>query len=144
MAPVNDSNNSIENENYPYQVEQALFAKLGSFDWWVDQVFLYFMIPLAIICSLLNILTMIGLRRLNSKKCLIYKYMKVYTLVSILICISVFLSCLQHLPRYWAFSKSYIARVYTCYMGLIFNNTMFFFGNILNILIILERLFYLL
>ncbi len=140
MLPSNETSLNEKDENYDYLVEQVLFVKLGSFNWSVDQTFLFFLIPFAIIGVLLNVATLIGLERIKSGKYLIYKYMQVYTVVSLLICVSTFLLCLQHVPRYWAFSYSYVARIFTCYMGLIFNNTIFFFGNVLNIFIILERL----
>jgi hypothetical protein len=45
-----------------------------------------------------------------------------------------------HLPRYFSFSLSYLARLYRCVIMINVANMLNFYGNVLNILVVLERM----
>lgn len=121
-------------------LNEIFFERFSSPDWIRDSLFLYLIIPLSFIAILLNLLTFIFLQTEIVQKSSLNTYIKIYTFVSLLICLTIFLSALTSIPRYLPFSYSYEARIFSCQIYAFTVTIMVLYSNILNILILVERL----
>lgn len=102
---------------------------------------LYFYSPLSVICIIFNLLGVVTL--LDTQRCKhpIYKYIRIYFIIGVFIGSFILLSIFTHVPRYLpSFSQSYFARIYTCSLVFSFTITFYFYGNVQNILMAIERL----
>ena len=121
-------------------LNELFLIRMGSFDLIKDQIYLFFILPLAFICVLLNCLTFAFLQLKIVEKTSLNTLIRIYTFASLIMCIIVMMRGFGNIPRYTSLSYSYSARVISCqvtpYVGFVFS----LFTNLLNILIILERL----
>jgi hypothetical protein len=87
----------------------------------------------------LNIINLIVLFNKNIEKIRLYDYLKFYSLNSFIITFISAFGFYSHVPRYFEESLSKFSSISRCY-GAHFGLTFFFYGNVLNILIIFERM----
>ena len=120
-------------------MKELFLTRMGSFDLIKDQIYLFFILPLAVICVLLNSLTLILLQSKLVQKTSLNTLIKMYTFTSLMMCIVIFMRGFGNIPRYTSLSYSYPARVITCqvtpYVGFVFIS----YSNTLNIAILIER-----
>jgi hypothetical protein len=104
-----------------------------------DSLNLYIIIPMGVIGTILNLITLIILSKKTFNDVNIYKIMKVYSLNSLLI--TFFISFIFLFSPYvlLELSKSIIGRIYICDLVNWFYLFFFIFGNCLDILLNLER-----
>jgi hypothetical protein len=131
---ANDTNNITNNSSDLWEI---ILIKIGS-TWLLDTCYLYLMTILGFIGVILNILSLYVLFRINENH-VIYKYYRVYTFNSILICTIIMLHFYTRTPRYFEFALTYGAGVYRCRI-LYGIYTFTLFGSLINISILLERL----
>ena len=106
----------------------------------IDEIYLYGISPASLLFFILNVITLIMLQTNHVQNSSMNKYIKVYTFVSALICLLIFLNTFSHMPKYIAYSHSYFSRFYTCNIMILAGNTLSFFANIITIVIMVERL----
>ena len=105
----------------------------------IDALKLYFTVPVAIIGTLLNTISIIILSTKSFRKINIYKIMKIYNLTSLLLTFGATFSFFYTPNILFELSISTIGRIYSCnYINWI-QFYFFFYGNCLEILMNLER-----
>jgi hypothetical protein len=125
-------NISIANFNY-------FLTQTGS-TWFSESIYFYTVAPFGIFGILLNILSIIILVKLQDGSFSIFKYMRVFTINSLVLSLMIFLFIFTHLPRHFQFSITYLARFYRCVIMINLANMLNFYESVLNILIMLERI----
>lgn len=125
-------------ENDTLDLNEMFLIKIGS-TWVLDTLYLYVLTTFSMIGIVLNIINLIVLCNKNIGQIRLYDYLKFYSLNSLIITIITSLGFYSHVPRYFEESLSQFSRISRCY-GAHFGLTFFFYGNVLNILIIFERM----
>ena len=121
-----------------YVNEDSFLTRIGT-RWWMDSIYLFFVCPLSLIGIILNLLSLFVLYKMNEKKYFIFKILKVYCINSVLICIIAFFTFYVGSPRYIGFRLDYIARTYYCVIINYIGITFYLVGNVLDIIISIER-----
>jgi hypothetical protein len=118
------------------------FLILTGSTWISETIYLYTVTPLSIVGIILNTLNLIIFFKMvnNNSSSSLIGYMKVYSLNSIILSIMIFLFIFTHLPRYFQFSISYLARLYRCLIIINVSNMLNFYESLLYILIMMERI----
>jgi hypothetical protein len=114
--------------------------RIGSPNLMIDAFHLFFILPLSTASILFNLITLILLQSKKVQNTSLNKLIKMYTLTSLAICVMIFMKALTSIPRYSSFSYSYWARIFICYISTFGTNSLIFFANMLNIVVLLERL----
>jgi hypothetical protein len=116
---------------------EKLMFQIGS-TWTLDSLYLFFNTTLGLLGVVLNILSLFILFRVKQKQTF-YKYMKIYTLNGVLVCLFAFMFSFSRAPRYLSFAFSLGPSLIRCYLSIcIF--IMLQFGNAINICILFERI----
>ncbi len=102
-----------------------------------DALNLFILIPLGVIGTILNLITLIILSKKTFSNKNIYNIMKLYTFTSLIITFFI-IFVFYHSPKI-LFELSKIGRIYICNLAVWFYLFFFFFGNCLDILMNLER-----
>ena len=105
-----------------------------------DSLNLYLIVPLGILGSVLNLISLLILFN-KSIRCIgLFKYLQIYTLNSFIICTSEVGFFMLTPNIFYDLSISYAARFYKCFVltSIVFA-TCFFYGNVLEIFINIER-----
>lgn len=127
ILELNETNNLL---NYWYN-------KLGS-KWYQEIIFLSFL-PFGIIGMLFNILTLFILNS-NQFKISFYTFLRAYTINSTLICFICATRFISNTRRFFTFSNTIAANLYTCYFFLPLVAYTNFFSSATEILLALERI----
>jgi hypothetical protein len=120
------------------ELSDLFFESIGS-SWLSDGLF-FLIIPISVIGLTLNLVSLVILHRvkLNAQ---LYTYLKVYTANSCVLCLMAVFLFIPFTPRYLSsLSLSYFARLYRCVILNYVATSLYFFGNILDIVINLDRL----
>lgn len=122
-----------------YQLEEIYYQIIGS-SWLVDSLYVFIVGPVGFIGLMLNLLSFIAFIRIKNKlnRTNLTKYFKVYTLASSIGC---FVTMMYFLTtaHYFDFVNSFWVGVYSCKVSQYFI-TLYFFCNILDCMILFERL----
>ena len=123
---------------------QLLFGNIHS-TWLLDSLYLFVLSPLSAVGCVLNLLSAVTLSKIirNSKtltdKTNIYKYLRIYSLNNALVSLILTLSFIGFSPHYFQFALDRAARFYRCVV-INASTTFYFYKNVLDVLIALERL----
>jgi hypothetical protein len=128
---VNNTINLIEN----------LFSNLASTQL-TDTLILALIVPLGVIGSLLNLIGTIVLSRPSFRKLALYKYLRVYSLTSLIITFLMSFYFYMAPRLLFDLALSYMGRIFRCFVITNIITLFFSFGNILDILFNLERVSY--
>jgi hypothetical protein len=137
-STINNNSTVIFHQN---DFDEKFYLSIGS-TWIFDSFYLFFILPTAVINVFLNFLTFYILCQVKANqknKCLFF-YLKMYVLNIGISSIFGILMFYSYSPRYFSFALDYFARVLRCHIYTSFLTTMYFFANILDILITFERL----
>jgi hypothetical protein len=127
----------LNSTNISY-LNSLLLANLKS-SYLIDSIGLYFAIPMAIIGTLLNLISIIILYSKSFRKMNIYKIMKIYNLTSLLLTFGLSFTFLYTPNVLFELSISLIARIFSCNIVNWIFILIFFYQNCLDILMNLER-----
>ena len=121
--------------------DEQFYLTIGS-TWAFDSFYLFFILPTAIINSILNFLTFYILCNIksNQKNKYLFFYLKIYVLNIAISSLFGILMFYTYSPRYFSFALDYFARILRCYIYTSVLTSMYFFTNILDIFISIERL----
>jgi hypothetical protein len=120
-----------------YIVDEKFYQRVGS-NWVTDTIYVAVISPMGFIGFMLNLLSFGILMRIKIKETKLYDYLKIYSLSSSLIClICGFL--FTYAPRYFLDFTNYLAKVFKCRIFGYGVLSLYFFNNLLDILIILDR-----
>jgi hypothetical protein len=130
----------MSRKNSSINVNEIFLLRIGS-TWLLDTCYLYLLIPLCSIGIISNVICLIVFQSKLMKNINLYKYLRIFTINSLIICIMGLLTFLPRTPRYFpSLSFSFAAKLYRCKLFSFFGYTFVFNGNLLNIFIMLERM----
>ncbi len=121
------------------EFNETFFASIGS-DLTTDSLF-FLLIPICILGLALNLLSLLVFWKINLPATRLYTYLRGYALNSCVLCALGILVFVSYTPSYFpSLSLSYFARVYRCVILNYVATSLYFFGNILDIVINVDRL----
>jgi hypothetical protein len=138
IKKMNKTNNFTYEFLLAYVNEDTFLTRVGT-RWWIDGIYLFVVCPLSLLGIILNFVSLFVLYQMNGNKFFIFKILKVYCINSIIILIIAFFSFYVGSPRYIGFRLDYIARTYYCVIINYTGITFYLIGNVLDIIIIIER-----
>ena len=139
MTNKNDTKDFKAVENY-FNQKELIYEKVGS-SWLLDSIYLFVISPISLIGFILNICCFfVLLPKLKIKQTKLYKYLRIYSLNSSLICFLHVFLFISFSPRYFDIAFEYVARFYRCKVLGYFCVCLYLFGNMLDILIALDRI----
>ena len=127
----------VNSTNMSY-LNSLLLANIRS-TYLTDALSLYFIVPMSMIGTLLNTISLFILSTNSFKKMNIFKIMKIYNLNSLILTFSSIFFFLYTPHILFEISISKIGRIYTCDIINSILILLFFYGNVLEILLNLER-----
>ena len=128
-------NISFANWNFTEQFLRRIGSSIE-----LDSTYLFLISPIAVIGFLLNIISLVGLFKIRVRGTVLYNYLRIYTINSVILNIIAVGSICTYAPRYFDGSITYFSRVYRCIIFNYVSTTFYFFGNVMDILIVLERI----
>ena len=131
--------NSTNLSKFVFIVNEDFFLRIGS-TWIIDSVYLAVISPIGFIGFLLNLLCFFVLLKIKIKETNVYEYLKIYSLNSSLICLTFGFLFLSHSPRYFNDFNNYYVKIFKCRIFGYGTISLYFFNNLLDILIILDRI----
>jgi hypothetical protein len=131
---------SLEMNKTDEEKLEILLYKLGS-TWILDSIYLFLIVPLSIIGFLLNIISFILINKIvkNKSNQILFEYMRICSLNGVLACFIGFFGFL-YAPRYNGIKLDLFSRFFRCIIVNFVLPTIYFFENILNIIILHDRL----
>lgn len=136
----NFSNINKTSSNNFFDMNELFMERIGSPSLVIDGLYLFFILPLSAGCILFNFITFLLLQSKKVQKTSLNILIKIYTFTSLSICTMIFMKALTSIPRYTSFSYTHSARIFTCYVNTFGMNLLIFFANLLNIVVLVERL----
>ena len=120
-------------------IDDNFYVQMGS-TWILDSIYLIVIIPLGVIGLISNIFNFYVIFRINVNIST-YKYLKVYCLNSSLIgFISIFTLYGNFTIRFTGIKTDLFARIYRCFIVNYVATSLYFYGNMLDIVIVIDRL----
>lgn len=119
--------------------KEQFLSKIGSVKH-LDGYYLYLITSISMIGCVLNLISFRIILFIKERELqLYYNYLKVYCLISSIICAIYMFSFLPYAPRYHNFYLSYFTRFYRTYLNGHFGITLYFVVNCLDVLLATER-----
>lgn len=133
---------SIKNQSNLKIMELDKWLEMIGSSWFLDGLYLFLFTPVSMLGVILNIFSFLVLT--NKKfNFYLYKYLRIYCLNSTIVNLTgAFIFCSRS-RRFLGFNNSYLSMLYECFIYIAICNTSYFYGGVLEIPIILERLCYL-
>jgi len=120
-------------------INEIFFEKIGS-KLTLDSLYLYLVGPSCLIGLFLNAISyLIFLFGKDDMKMNLFKYLKAFTLNSMVLCLLGILCIFPRTPRYFEFSNNFLSRIIRCKIISFVGYTLVLYSNLLSIVIILER-----
>ena len=136
VVVANSTNNNSNNGSFM----ESLLALLDS-TWFLDSLYLFLITPLEFVSLGLNVLAFVALCRIHKiGDQAIYKYLRVYTLNASLACLVSIATFGSYSPRYFSFALALFTRYHRCILDTFVILTLYFFSNLLDVVIALDRL----
>jgi hypothetical protein len=118
---------------------EVLFERIGS-TMFLDTVYIFLIAPIGFIGFFLNILTLYVLFSIKQKQTKLYEYLKLYSLISILMCLIVTLSFMSFSARYYSSFMNNFSRFYRSFVITSVLSTFSLIIYLTDILLALDRL----
>jgi hypothetical protein len=123
-----------------FMLNDTFFRKFGS-TWELDGIYLFLVTPTGTVGLLLNLISFIVIYKIKTKqKNVIYNHLKIYCINSFLVCLIASDSFYVYAPRYVGLLIDRWARLFKCYGMIYLALTFYLFGNLLDIVISIDRL----
>jgi hypothetical protein len=98
------------------------------------------LIPFGLFSVCLNIISFVSFLKIKIKSTKMYDYLRVYTLNSCVFCLIGMFSFLPFTSRYFKLTGNYYVSIFHCLFTNYIAVNLYFYGNLLDIIICLERL----
>ena len=121
-----------------YIIDESFYLTIGS-TLAIDTLYLMVISPMGFIGFILNIISFGVLYKVKIKETKLYEYLKIYSLNSSLICLSFGFLFSSHSPRFFPDFTDYLVKIFKCRIFAYGMISLYFFNNLLDILIILDR-----
>jgi hypothetical protein len=128
--------------NSTFELNNHISQNLGS-TWLLDSIYLFIMSPLGFTGFVLNILVLFVLlpRVKQANHIRLFKYLIVYSLNSAVICFLLTFIFIHLSPaEYLGFTFTYVSKFYSCHILVYLTLGLCFFGYLLDIIILIDRL----
>jgi hypothetical protein len=137
---IGNTSNLIEDFVFRTSLKEQFYLKIGS-TWTLDSLYVYLHLPLAMLGFVLNLISFrtFSNMKLRQKRSY-YSYLKVYTFNSCLVCFLSIFTFLFAAPRYFSFALTSLASFYKCVISVWLSTLVYFFLNVLDCLLLLERI----
>ena len=118
-----------------------LIAIYGS-SWLIDSIYLFIISPLGFFGFIFNALSLFVFLKvkINKKLTVLFTYFKIYCINSAIICLLVSTSLYAYSPRYVGVHYDLLARIGKCLFANYIATSLYYFGNILDIILSVHRL----
>ena len=120
-------------------IDEAFYQRIGS-TWVIDSIYLAVISPMGLIGFVLNLFCFGVLLKIKIKGTKTYEYLKIYSLNSALICLAFGFFFISNSPRYFKDFTNYYVKFFTCRIFGYGTISLYFFNNLLDILIILDHI----
>ena len=119
---------------------EKFYLKIGS-TWTFDSIYLFVISPVCFIGILLNLFSIMVINKIKvrNKNKNLYTFLTIYLINSSILCFITVFSFFTYSPRYFDFALSYSARIYRCIIYNSIATLLYFYSNILDLLILFER-----
>jgi hypothetical protein len=121
-----------------YDMEK-IYERIGSF-WLPDSVYLFIISPIGLIGGFLNLFSFFILYKITITQTNLYKYLRFYSLNGSILCFIYAIIFISLSPRYYPYFLSYLSRVYRAFIFSGILTSLYFIGNLLDVIIALDRL----
>jgi hypothetical protein len=129
------NNSTMQNE-----IEiSKLYERIGS-TWILDGVYIFITAPIGFIGTVLNLFSFLILIKIKMEQTMLYSYLAFYSLNGLVICFIISLVFICYSPRYYPYYLSYFSRLNRAYLVPLVSTFFYFIGNILDIIIAIDRL----
>ena len=122
-----------------YESFEQVLEVFGS-TWFWDSFWLFFTTPISIFGFLTNLLSLYVFLQSEFQKLTVYNYLRVIVTNSAILCFFTIFDFVFYSRRYFTFVNTYWANAYNCFIHEPITNTAYFFGSVLDIIIMLDRL----
>jgi hypothetical protein len=137
---ININNNIyIINGSIVVDLLELYYIRIGS-TWINDSFYMFLILPLALFSFVTSFVTFCVFMKRDFNKMLLYKYLRVFTLNNTMLSLIGSLCFITYCQRYVPFGSTLIPRIYRCKITNYVLNTLYFYGNILDVVIVFERL----
>ena len=119
--------------------DEILINVFGS-TWFFDSIFVFVLTPSCFFGIILNMLSIFIFYKTIHKQTLLYKYLIIYSINNEFICLILFFAFYVYSPRYVGLRFDYFARFFSCILANSILAPIYLFGNLLDILINIDRL----
>ncbi len=133
-----EENNTFINLTNDNGLIELFYIKIGS-TWAIDTINLFIMCPFALFTSVLNLMSFQAFRKIKVQKSGIRNYFKIYSIAAFSFCAISLSGFLTRSPRLINVIFSYWCGLFRCKIN-IYQSTFYFFTNLLDCIIIMERL----
>ena len=120
-------------------IQELFYIQMKS-TWVSDNINLYVVGPLGIFGFILNMISYRTFRRIKFKKKTLKNYLEIYTLSCSIMCFILAFVMVFRTPRYFNLEQNFVANIYNCKIVYYMLITIIMFINILDCVILLERL----
>ncbi len=117
-----------------FNKSEAFYLKIGS-TWTLDGLYAFLLTPVSFAGLILNLTSIYLLFKINISSTRLYKYLRMYTVNSALICLILGFSFISWSPRFFPYFTEYYAKIFRCYLYNPLINTLFFLGNLMDIIL---------
>jgi hypothetical protein len=112
----------------------VFYLRIGS-TWTLDGLYIFIITPISFAGFLLNVFSVYQLQKIKISSTKLYKYLGIYTMNSAMICLFLGFSFVSSSPRFFPYYAANFAKIFRCYMFTPIINNLFFFGNIMDIIL---------
>jgi hypothetical protein len=124
-------------------LNELFYLKLGS-TWVLDSMYLFMVGPFGLVGFFLNLISYFKIKNINPNRnafnLTLKNYLKIYTMNSSMICFIFSLCAFFRSPRYFNLTQNYFGTVFNCKIIPWFTVTIFFYINILDCVLLTDRL----
>ena len=120
-------------------LQEYYYLRIGS-TWIIDSLYMFIVLPEAFIALFLSLISFVCFMNKDFDRLLIYKYLRIFTFNNFLQNLIGMFCFITYSQRYFIYGDSYVSRIYRCKVTNYVLNTFYFFGNVLDVVIVIERL----
>lgn len=129
---------NITSQNETIYLKNLILSNINT-SWLADLLYLCLILPLAIFGTIFNLTSLIIFSRKSFSEITLFKYLKCYAFISFLISFTQIFYFYFSPNILFDLALSYPGRVYRCYVANTVIEFLFFYGNVLDIFINIER-----
>jgi hypothetical protein len=133
--------NNISIDFYEYISNNSkLIYKSFNTQWPIETLYVFLVTPIALTAIILNIFNYFILNKIKIATTKLYDYLKLYSIISIIMSYSYSTMFLTKTPSYLGYFPHFLLRFQRCMIGIHVSSTIYIISNFLDVFIAFERL----